>query len=128
VDLAVLAVPNAALEAQLAAAAAGAPAAVIFASCQDPVPRSTHEPSLAERLRRIALDAGMAVCGGNGMGFFNLEHSLRVCWVPGAGRAALRPGRGGQPLRVGVLRAAGAGGRLSLLCYEFGIYTARETR
>jgi acyl-CoA synthetase (NDP forming) len=37
VDLAVLAVPNAALEAQLrAAAAAGIPAAVIFASCLDP--------------------------------------------------------------------------------------------
>ena len=39
VDLAVLAVPNAALEAQLqAAAAAGIPAAVIFASCLDPDP------------------------------------------------------------------------------------------
>jgi acetate---CoA ligase (ADP-forming) len=24
----------------------------------------------------------MAVCGGNGMGFFNLEHSLRVCGYP----------------------------------------------
>src|SRR6266508_83340 len=83
VDLAVLAVPNAALEAQLAAAAAGGvPAAVIFASCQDPVPPPAGEPSLAERLRRIALDAGMAVCGGNGMGFFNLEHSLRVCGYP----------------------------------------------
>jgi acyl-CoA synthetase (NDP forming) len=83
VDLAVLAVPNAALEAQLrAAAAAGVPAAVIFASCQDPDPRSTHGPPLAERLRRIALDAGMAVCGGNGMGFFNLEHNLRVCGYP----------------------------------------------
>ena len=83
VDLAVLAVPNAALEAQLtAAAAAGVPAAVIFASCQDPVPPPDGEPPLAERLRRIALDAGMAVCGGNGMGFFNLEHSLRVCGYP----------------------------------------------
>jgi acyl-CoA synthetase (NDP forming) len=83
VDLAVLAVPSAALEAQLrAAAGGGVPAAVIFASCQDPDPRSPHEPSLAERLRRIALDAGMAVCGGNGMGFFNLEHNLRVCGYP----------------------------------------------
>ena len=73
VDLAVLAVPNAALEAQLRAAAAAAiPAAVIFASCLDP-------PDLAERLAAIAGEAGMAVCGGNGMGFFNLEQSLRVC-------------------------------------------------
>ncbi len=64
-DLAVLAVPNAALEAQLAAAAAaGVPAAVIFASCQDPAPPPAGEPSLAERLRRTAVDAGMAVCGG----------------------------------------------------------------
>jgi acyl-CoA synthetase (NDP forming) len=76
VDLAVLAVPNVALEAQLkAAAAAGIPAAVIFASCLDP-------PDLAERLRAIARGAGMAVCGGNGMGFFNLEQSLRVCGYP----------------------------------------------
>jgi acetate---CoA ligase (ADP-forming) len=83
VDLAVLAVPNAALEAQLdAAATGGVPAAVIFASCQDPAPPAPGQPPLAERLRRIALDAGMAVCGGNGMGFFNLEHSLRVCGYP----------------------------------------------
>ncbi|HSR27996.1 MAG TPA: CoA-binding protein, partial [Actinomycetes bacterium] len=76
VDLAVLAVPNAALEAQLTAAAeAGTPAAAIFASCADP-------PTLAERLRSIAREAGMAVCGGNGMGFFNLEQSLRVCGYP----------------------------------------------
>jgi acetate---CoA ligase (ADP-forming) len=76
VDLAVLAVPNAALEAQLqAAAAAGVPAAVIFASCLEP-------PGLAERLRAIAEAAGMVVCGGNGMGFFNLEQSLRVCGFP----------------------------------------------
>ncbi|MDP9209367.1 MAG: CoA-binding protein, partial [Actinomycetota bacterium] len=87
VDLAVLAVPNAALEAQLtAAAAAGTPAAAIFASCADPDPsvgqQAPHRAppnraALAERLRSIALEAGMAVCGGNGMGFFNLEQSLR---------------------------------------------------
>jgi acyl-CoA synthetase (NDP forming) len=78
VDLAVLAVPNAVLEAQLAAtAAAGIPAATIFASCLDP-----EDPTLAERLRAIAAAAGMAVCGGNGMGFFNLEHNLRVCGFP----------------------------------------------
>jgi acyl-CoA synthetase (NDP forming) len=76
VDLAVLAVPNAALEAQLQAAAArGIPAAVIFASCVEP-------EGLVERLRAIAAGAGMAVCGGNGMGFFNLEQSLRVCGYP----------------------------------------------
>jgi acetate---CoA ligase (ADP-forming) len=110
VDLAVLAVPNAALEAELtAAAAAGIPAAVIFASCiEDPEPdpdpsrgqqapprtppnRAAPAPPrtppnraapLAERLRAIAAEVGMVVCGGNGMGFFNLEQNLRVCGYP----------------------------------------------
>jgi acyl-CoA synthetase (NDP forming) len=83
VDLAVLAVPNAALEAQLeAAAAAGIPAAVIFASCVDDRPPPPGTLPLAGRLAAIARDAGMAVCGGNGMGYFNLEQSLRVCGYP----------------------------------------------
>ena len=83
VDLAVLAVPNAALEAQLtAAAAAGVPAAVIFASCLDDQPPPPGTPPLAERLAAIARDARMAVCGGNGMGFFNLDQHLRVCGYP----------------------------------------------
>ncbi len=78
VDLVILGVANQRLEAQLAAAAAaGAGAAVIFASCHEP-PRP-GVPPLAERLRRIALDAGMALCGGNGMGFVNLERRLRAC-------------------------------------------------
>jgi predicted CoA-binding protein len=83
VDLAVLAVPNAALEAQLRAAAdAGVPAAVIFASCVDDEPPPGGTPPLVERLRAVAAGAGMAVCGGNGMGFFNLGQSLRVCGYP----------------------------------------------
>jgi acyl-CoA synthetase (NDP forming) len=83
VDLAVLAVPNAALETQLQAAAAqGIPAAVIFASCLDPGPVPAGTPPLADRLAAIATATGMAVCGGNGMGFFNLENSLRVCGYP----------------------------------------------
>ena len=83
VDLAVLAVPNAALEAQLrAAAAAGIPAAVIFASCVDDKPPPAGTPPLADRLAAVAREAGMAVCGGNGMGFFNLEQNLRVCGYP----------------------------------------------
>jgi len=49
-----------------------------------------HAPPLAERLAAIARDAGMAVCGGNGMGFFNLEQRLRVCGYPEP--AELEPG------------------------------------
>jgi len=85
----VLAVPNAALEVQLeGAAAAGVPAAVIFASCIEPHASGPPNhppitvPPLAERLAAIARGAGMAVCGGNGMGFFNLDQSLRVCGYP----------------------------------------------
>jgi acyl-CoA synthetase (NDP forming) len=78
VDLAILGVGNERLEEQLAAAAAaGAAAAVLFASCHEP-PRQ-GVPPLAERLRHIAASAGMVLCGGNGMGFLNLERHLRAC-------------------------------------------------
>jgi acyl-CoA synthetase (NDP forming) len=78
VDLVALAVPNAALEAELhAAAAAGARAAVIFATCFGPTVDGI-EP-LAARLARVATDSAMALCGGNGMGFLNLDRGLRVC-------------------------------------------------
>jgi acyl-CoA synthetase (NDP forming) len=78
VDLAILGVPNGALEGHLIAAAeAGARSAVIFASCHEPP--SPDRPPLEERLTRIATEGGMALCGGNGMGFFNLAHGLRAC-------------------------------------------------
>ncbi len=77
VDLAVLAVGNALLEEQLQLAAeAGARSAVIFASCQE-APRA-GAPPLRERLAAIARGAGMALCGGNGMGFANIERSVRA--------------------------------------------------
>jgi acetate---CoA ligase (ADP-forming) len=78
VDLVVIGLPNAALEEQLsAAAAAGARSAVIFASGHEE-PRD-GVPPLTSRLAAIARDAGMALCGGNGMGFLNLERKLRAC-------------------------------------------------
>lgn len=78
VDLAVIAVGNAQLEAQLALAAdAGAGSAVIFASAYEaPLPGA---PPLAERLSAIAIDAGMALCGANCMGFHNATSALCVC-------------------------------------------------
>ena len=77
VDLAVLAVANHRLEAQLAAAIeAGAGAAVIFASG---VLEDDGDPPLLERLRRRARVAGIQVCGGNGMGFYNFEAGAWVC-------------------------------------------------
>ncbi len=76
-DLVMLGLPNASLEEGLRAAAdVGARSAVIFASGYD-TPRQGVAP-LTERLSTIARDAGMALCGGNCMGFFNLEAGLRV--------------------------------------------------
>ncbi|MGH2637407.1 MAG: CoA-binding protein, partial [Actinomycetota bacterium] len=77
VDLAILAVSNARLEEQLRLAAlAGAGSAVIFASGYEE-PRD-DAPALVDRLAAIAREAGMAVCGGNGMGFANFELRVRA--------------------------------------------------
>ena len=76
-DLVILAISNALLEEQLRLAAeAGAGSAVIFASGYEE-PRD-GVPPLTERLAAIARNAGMAVCGGNCMGFANLERRLRA--------------------------------------------------
>jgi len=78
VDLAILGVANARLEEQLTASArAGARSAVIFASCHEPAAPGRH--TLAQRLTDIARGAGMTICGGNGMGFVNVERRLRAC-------------------------------------------------
>lgn len=77
VDLAVLAVANAHLEMALSAAAkTGARAAAIFASCHGAASDGTP---LRARLADIAGEAGMPICGGNGMGFLNIEDRIRVC-------------------------------------------------
>jgi acetate---CoA ligase (ADP-forming) len=77
VDLVILAVSNALLEEQLRLAAeAGAASAVIFASGYEE-PRDGVLP-LTERLAAIARSHGMAVCGGNCMGFANLERRVRA--------------------------------------------------
>jgi acyl-CoA synthetase (NDP forming) len=76
VDLVLLGVPDAALEIQLATAAArGDRAAVIFGSAFD-VPG--QPPGLRDRLAGIARPAGMALCGAGCMGFVNVAHGLRA--------------------------------------------------
>ncbi len=80
VDHVVLGVANARLEAALAEAIAhGAGAATIFASCYL---EDDKEPKLTARLSALAQAAGMAVCGGNCMGFYSLDYGLRVCGFP----------------------------------------------
>jgi acetate---CoA ligase (ADP-forming) len=76
VDLAVIAVGNERLEAQVAAAIeAGARSLALFASCHG---TASDGSELAARLGAMATEAAVPVCGGNGMGFVNLERRLRV--------------------------------------------------
>lgn len=77
VDLVVLAVANAHLEDGLRQAVkVGARSAAIFASCHGEASNGTP---LRSRLHQIAEDAALPICGGNGMGFLNIETGLRVC-------------------------------------------------
>lgn len=77
VDVVILGVANALIEEQLSlAAGSGARSAVIFASCYE-TPRE-DVPPLTDRLGTIAREAGMAVCGGNCMGFANLWKNVRA--------------------------------------------------
>jgi len=104
VDLALLAVPDTALEEQVrVAATAGTRSVVIFGSAVDPPghpgpapgppPRPTpsipspdsfavtgrpHGTGLRDRVATIAVDAGMAVCGAGCMGFVNVARGLRA--------------------------------------------------
>ncbi len=75
VDLALLAVPDSALEAQLTAAAKShTRSAVIFGSAYGP----HGTAGLRDRLAAVARDAEMAVCGAGCMGFVNLARGLRA--------------------------------------------------
>jgi acetate---CoA ligase (ADP-forming) len=76
VDLAILGVANARIEAAMAdAAELGAGSVVTFSSLYE---EPSGGPSLAERVAAIAAARGMAVCGGNGMGFVNVPGRLRA--------------------------------------------------
>ena len=79
-DHVVLSVKNERLEEALAeAVAAGARAATIFASGYL---AGDGDPPLAARLVAIARNAGMPVCGGNCMGFYNDLDRVWVCGFP----------------------------------------------
>jgi acyl-CoA synthetase (NDP forming) len=80
IDMAVLGVSNERLEAAVHdAIAAGVKALTIFASGhleKDP------SPKLTVRIAAMAREAGIQICGGNCMGFYNLSYGLRVCGFP----------------------------------------------
>jgi acetate---CoA ligase (ADP-forming) len=77
VDLALLAVPDAGLEQQLALAARrGDRSAVIFGNAHED--RADGRPPLRDRLAAIARSAGMQLCGAGCMGFVNVARGLRA--------------------------------------------------
>ena len=84
VDLVLLAVPDPAVEEQLALAARrGDRAAVLFGSAhelpgQPPRPSAGQQLTLRARLAATARAAGMAVCGAGCMGFVNVTYGLRA--------------------------------------------------
>ena len=89
VDHVVIAVANAHLEeALLRCVEHGARAATIFASC---ILEADTEPPLTARLEAIAADAGLVLCGGNGMGFINPIAGLNIGAFPAP--THLQPGR-----------------------------------
>ncbi|MDQ3752169.1 MAG: acetate--CoA ligase family protein [Actinomycetota bacterium] len=77
-DLVVLAVSNLLIEEQLKAAAEhSCRSGLIFASLFEATPEG--QIPLVDRVAAIARSAGMVVCGGNCMGFLNLDCDLRLC-------------------------------------------------
>ena len=79
VDLAILGVANARIEqAVTEAAQAGAASIVTFSSLYEEEPPEPGMQPLRDRVRAVALEHGMAFCGGNGMGFLNLESRVRA--------------------------------------------------
>lgn len=88
VEHVVLGLGNAQLEDGLAKAIRhGARAVTIFASCN--LTGNADDP-LAGRLAGMAHEAGIAICGGNGMGFVNPSIGLRVLGYPAT--VSMRPG------------------------------------
>src|SRR5918992_1497166 len=118
-DLVLLGVGNRLLEEQMVAAAErGARGVVVFASGLEDPPR---EPPLTERLRRIAREAGMVVCGGNCMGFIDVERGLRalafderadlepggIAWISHSGSAFTALLHAGRGIRFNLAVSAG---------------------
>ncbi len=89
VDHVVLGVASEKIEGALEQAIShGARAATIFASCHL---ENDREPALAQRIAAMAREAGVAICGGNCMGFINPEIGLEVSAYPLDSHRAVGP-------------------------------------
>jgi acetate---CoA ligase (ADP-forming) len=83
VDLAILGVANRRIEQTVEEAArVGVGSIVTFSSLHEEGPPTPGRPPLTDRIATIARDAGLALCGGNGMGFVNTANGLRATGFP----------------------------------------------
>jgi acyl-CoA synthetase (NDP forming) len=79
VDLAIVGVASQRVEQAVRdAAEAGAGGVVTFSSLYEGTPPEPRMPPLADRVAAIAREHGMALCGGNGMGFVHMGSRLRA--------------------------------------------------
>lgn len=79
-DLAVLSVASERMEAMFAQAIeTGARSLVIFDPCMI---EGDSEPKLLDRLKARAREAGIPVCGGNGVGFYNFDSQTFASFSP----------------------------------------------
>jgi acetate---CoA ligase (ADP-forming) len=136
VDLVILGVANRRLEELLQnVARKGIPAAVIFASGFEGDPSDT---SLIERLREIAVEADITICGGNCMGFVNVEGNLRalafeersdlepgpIAWISHSGSAFTALLHNDRRLRFNV--AVSAGQELTTTIADYMAYAVEQ--
>ena len=106
VDHVVLALANQHLESALRAVIAhGAKAVTIYASG---ILEDDTDPPLIKRLTTMAKEAGIAICGCNGMGFYNVANDLYVGIFP----KAVRINKGG------ISYIAQSGSAFTALCHN----------
>ncbi len=82
------------------------------------------EPKLPERLRKGAREAGVPVCGGNSMGFYNFDHSVRVSFD--------RPPPHRPKGHIGMILHSGSGmtylaNNDARFCFNYVISSGQET-
>ena len=98
-DLVIFAVGDQRLEATLDdAIAAGIPAAVMQSTL---VIDDDSDPPLRERVRKKVNDAGMLVCGANGMGYYNVRDHIWTCGFDSSSHTA--------PGNVALISHSGSG-------------------
>jgi acetate---CoA ligase (ADP-forming) len=98
-DLVIFAVGDARVEAALDdAVTAGVPAAVLMSSL---AVDGDRPPLLRQRVHKRVADAGMMVCGANGMGFYNVRDGVWACGFDSADHT--------PPGNVAIISHSGSG-------------------